>query len=60
LENIFEGKCIMHVKLKIQKNNILQEAFLNLDIGTLEISDNWELSSMASEHGKYLNKLMWK
>ncbi len=50
----------MHVKLKIQKNNILQEAFLNLDIGTLEISDNWELSSMASEHGKYLNKLMWK
>jgi hypothetical protein len=50
----------MSVKLKTQKCNILLEDCLNFDIRVLEISDNWELSFMASEHGEYVNKLMWK
>ncbi len=58
--NIFEGKCIMSMKLKTQKCSILLEDFLNFDIGVLEKSDNWEFSFMASEHGEYVNKLMWK
>jgi hypothetical protein len=50
----------MSMKLKTRKCNILLEDLLKFDIGVLEISDNWELSFMASEHGKYVDKLMWK